>query len=356
MAAGANDSRSAALKSLNQRRDYGAQPSAACISKSTERALREEGRVQQPLRAAPGNELDALEGEEEEEDWGSEMLLEEGRAWKPQGRHSQQARMQQNETGPVEQQQRQQQHQPTGMQPHVSPDPVLSWHEVSGLTIAKQKSDQVETPQMPQPNRQQAAGRNSSTQHVHQLPGELQNKAVRQAVPAKRLAGNAETAVLSSDVDACQVLEAAGCSHKASSLMKGSDSLPFPNAVADSTADPDNAPRQGTAQGGFDGMRLPESGHSLCHMQTQPALPDTAADHGRALVVAAQDTAGLVDGQTALCMSSIEQSDYELALRLQAQEHAMHHQHSQPVMSGRGAVKQKQRQTSGTLHAFFRKA
>ncbi|KAL0021711.1 hypothetical protein WJX79_005570 [Trebouxia sp. C0005] len=65
---GSQDSKSAALKSLNQRRNYGAQPAAACISKSIERALREEGRGHAPA-CMPSDQLDALDWQQEEEDW-----------------------------------------------------------------------------------------------------------------------------------------------------------------------------------------------------------------------------------------------------------------------------------------------
>ncbi len=77
---GSQDSKSAALKSLNQRRNYGAQPAAACISKSIERALREEGRGHPPA-CMPSDQLDALDWQQEEEDdWLHGDPEEEG-AW-----------------------------------------------------------------------------------------------------------------------------------------------------------------------------------------------------------------------------------------------------------------------------------
>ena len=51
-----------------------------------------------------------------------------------------------------------------------------------------------------------------------------------------------------------------------------------------------------------------------------------------------------------------EQSDFQLAMRLQEQEHALQRQHSRPVLTGLLRTKQKPRQASGTLHAFFKKA
>ena len=54
-----------------------------------------------------------------------------------------------------------------------------------------------------------------------------------------------------------------------------------------------------------------------------------------------------------------EQSDFELAMRLQAQEHAMQRTASRPALPSRTGKGQKARslaQGTGTLHAFFKKA
>ncbi len=55
-------------------------------------------------------------------------------------------------------------------------------------------------------------------------------------------------------------------------------------------------------------------------------------------------------------VADTEQSDFQLAMRLQEQEHALQRQHSRPVLTGLLRTKQKPRQASGTLHAFFKKA
>jgi len=55
-------------------------------------------------------------------------------------------------------------------------------------------------------------------------------------------------------------------------------------------------------------------------------------------------------------VADTEQSDFELAMRLQEQEHALQRQHSRPVLTGLLRTKPKPRQASGTLHAFFKKA
>ncbi|KAL3161617.1 hypothetical protein ABBQ32_010474 [Trebouxia sp. C0010 RCD-2024] len=354
---GASDSRSAALKSLNQRRDYGAQPSTACISKSIKRALREEGRVQQPSRAAPGNGLDALDWEEEE-DWGREMMLEGGHAWKPKSLHGQQARLQ-TVTRPVQEPQQQQQQPPTaqlsGVQPQASRGLAPCCHQMSGHTGAAQPQDQASPSWMPQPNRQQGPTTNSTTQQAHRTPNALQQgQLVRQAVPAQT-SDTAEGATLTADMDDFQMLGAAGCSPKASLPLKDSNSWSGDTAVAGGTADADHVPCQGTAQGDLDAVRLPGTCYVSCQVQAQPASLDTAAEAAQDVVTAAPNKAALVDGQAATCMPSSEQSDYQLALRLQAQEHAIHRSYSRPVVGGRVSVKQKQRQTSGTLHAFFKK-
>jgi hypothetical protein len=57
-----------------------------------------------------------------------------------------------------------------------------------------------------------------------------------------------------------------------------------------------------------------------------------------------------------LQVDGTELSDFKLAMRLQEQEHAMQRQHSRPVLTGLLRAKQKPRQASGTLHAFFKKA
>ncbi len=57
-----------------------------------------------------------------------------------------------------------------------------------------------------------------------------------------------------------------------------------------------------------------------------------------------------------LQVADTEESDFKLAMRLQEQEHALQRQHSRPVLTGLLRTKQKPRQASGTLHAFFKKA
>ena len=55
-------------------------------------------------------------------------------------------------------------------------------------------------------------------------------------------------------------------------------------------------------------------------------------------------------------VADTEQSDFELAVRLQEQEHALQQQHSRPVLAALLRTKPKPRQASGTLHAFFKRA
>ena len=80
------------------------------------------------------------------------------------------------------------------------------------------------------------------------------------------------------------------------------------------------------------------------------ASPEVYADRQQDTV---DDNVGVHAG---LLRSHSEQSDFELAMRLQEHEHALQRQHSRPVVNGRLGTKQKQRQASGTLHAFFKKA
>ena len=57
-----------------------------------------------------------------------------------------------------------------------------------------------------------------------------------------------------------------------------------------------------------------------------------------------------------LQMADTEQSDFQLAMRLQEQERALQRRLGRPIMTGLQRTKQKPRQASGTLHAFFKKA
>lgn len=287
LSVGATDSRSAALKSLKQRRDYGAQPTAACISKSTERALREEGRVQQqPSRAASGNELDALDWEEEE-DWGNEMPAAE-HAWEPVGlvRHLGRPPQDLNPGSTRHSHQRQQQEQAQA-QPAVKPlcAHLAKSHHSPWQTSAAQQQKEASIPLGPHHN-----------------------------------------------------------------------SVPSDNTAADRTVLYSNARHQDVAD---DAMHLPGRGQTLWQLPAQSSPPDTGSAGCHVKVTALHRTGAGAESQPAMSTQSViitEQSDYELALRLQAQEHAMHRQHSRPVASGRMGVTQKQRQTSGTLHAFFKQA
>lgn len=57
-----------------------------------------------------------------------------------------------------------------------------------------------------------------------------------------------------------------------------------------------------------------------------------------------------------LQVADTEQSDFQLAMRLQEQERALQRRLGRPIMTGLQRTKQKPRQASGTLHAFFKKA
>ena len=295
--AGASDGRSAALKSLNQRRDYGARPKAACISKSTERALREEGRVQQqPSRAASGNELDGLDCEEEE-DWADEIS-----AWKP--------------AGLIGQLGRQAQGRPPGITRHIQQQ--HQWQQ------QHQQQQQQQLVTAPPADNAQLANASCSHQTLRQTSVARQQNEVSSPL------GPHSTSLRADHIAAAA-------------------------AAADAAA---AAQHTGAADGAFDAMHLLGRGQKFCRMSAQPDPPDTGSDACHDNMAALQKTGVGADSQPAMSMQSAittEQSDYELALRLQAQEHAMHRQHSRPV-SGRIGVKQKQRQTSGTLHAFFKQA
>lgn len=381
--AGANDSRSAALKSVTQRRDYGAHPTAACISKSTERALREEGRLQQPSRPAPGNELDAIDWEEEE-DWANDVT-DTGRAWEPLGldRHLSRQDHSLGMTRPV--QQSHQWHQQQQIQPHshqqfeqrqqlpTTAQPAErqsllrlrnapSLHQTSGHTSTAQQHGEASNPLGPQPDRQQPPS--TSSYQAHQVPNVLQqNKLTGQAEPVQRAQGAAETAAGGLDVmHDHQLLGSAGCLQQASPTLMHGNSLSFDSAAAGIAAGcSNNAQQRGDAGGAIDAMHMPGRGQSLCPVPLHPDPPDTGPNSGHAIATEVQKADAVVEDQTAVpeslqSVTSTEQSDYELALRLQAQERAMHRQHSRPVMNGRLGVKQKPRQTSGTLHAFFKQA
>ena len=307
------------MKSLNQRRDYGAQPKAACISKSTERALREEGRLQQqPSRAATGNELDCLDWEEEE-DWG-DQILDAGHAWEPAGLVRQPARQAQNH--------------PPGIAMHIQQPHQWQQH---------QQLQQQQQPQQQQTQQQQA-----QQQQQQQLPP-ADNAHLANASCSHQILR--QTSVAQQQNEAVSPLSPRG-----TSLL--SDDIAA-SAAADAAAAANHAQHTGAADGIFDAMHLLGRGQSLCQMSAQPGPPDTESDVCHDNAAPLQNTGAGAEGQPAMSMQSAittEQSDYELALRLQAQEHAMHRQHSRPVVTSRVGVKQKQRQTSGTLHAFFKQA
>ena len=302
--AGATDSRSAALKSLNQRRDYGAQPTAACISKSTERALREEGRVQQqPSRAASGNELDALDWEEEEE-WADDITEEH--AWEPVGLVRQ-----------------------LGRQPQDCPP---------GTTTHTQQRDH---------------------HHHHHQQQQQQQQQWPKATPAV----NHMLAHLASASCSHQSLGQTSTAQQQNGvgipLDLHNNSAPCDNTAADVIIPNGKVQHRVAGDDAVDAMHLPGRGQAWCQLPAQSGAPDAAACHLKATALQNTGAAAGAEGQAGMSMQSditIEQSDYELAVRLQAQEHAMHRQHSRPVASGRVGVKQKQRQTSGTLHAFFKQA
>lgn len=356
---------------MTQRRDYGAHPTAACISKSTERALREEGRLQQPSRAAPGNELDAIDWEEEE-DWADE-ITDTGHAWEPLGLDRQLGRHDHcpSATRPVQQQQfprpihRQHQQrqlptaQPAERQSLSWPGNAPSLQQTSGQTSIAQQQEEVSNPLGAQPYRQQLPS--TSSCQAHQMPGVLQlDRLTGQADPAQSAQGVAETAAGALHMQDHQLLGSAGCLQEAGpTLMHGS--VPTDSAAAGTAGDFNTAQQRGDAGRAYDAMHMPGKGRSVYQMPPDPDPPDAGPHAGHAIATEVQNAGALVQDQTAVpeavpSVISSEQSDYELALRLQAQEHAMHRQQSRPVMSGRLGVKQKPRQTSGTLHAFFKQA
>ena len=323
---GATDSRSAALKSVNQRRDYGAHPKAACISKSTERALREEGRVQpQPSRAASGNKLDALNWEEEE-DWADEIAAA-GHAWEP--------------VGPVSQLGRQTQDHPPSTKRHI--DWQHQWQQQQHKQQQQQQQQQQHTQQQQHQQQQQ-----------QQLPkGPPNDKHLRAHLANVSCSHQTlgQTCTAQQQDEAFTPLGPHGTSSP-------SDNTAVAAAAADAAAN--NGQHTGAADGAQHLLGLGR-GQSLCQKLTQPGPPDTDSAICFAKRTALQNTGAGAAGQPAVFVQSVipcdhERSDHELALRLQAQEHAMHRQHSRPAVRGKVIVKQKQRQTSGTLHAFFKQA
>lgn len=367
---------------MTQRRDYGAHPTAACISKSTERALREEGRLQQPSRAAPGNELDAIDWEEEE-DWADE-IADTGRAWEPLGLDRQLGRQdpslgmtrpvqqrhqwhQQQQIRPqIHQQHKQQQQLPTTTQPAgrqglSRPGNAPSLHQTSGQTNAAQQQGEVLHTLVAQPHKRQLPS-TSSCQEAYQSPGVMQqNKLTGQADPAQRAQGAAKSAAGGLDMQDRQLLDSAGCLQEANPTLIHGNSLPCDSAAAGIAADCSNAQQKGDAGGACDATHMAGRGQGLCQMPPHSDPPDAGPNAGHAIASEVHKLGAVVEDSMAVpeavpCVPSTEQSDYALALRLQAQERAMHRPHNRPVMSGRLGVKQKPRQTSGTLHAFFKQA
>lgn len=349
------NSRSAALKSINQRRDYGAQPTAACISKSIERALREEGRVQQPPRTAPGNELDALDWTEQE-DWACEMPEEED-AWRPQlvaSKHGLYAQPQyqaitaavihkqaqsQSQSQQQNPQQQQQQH-PSGaaQQAGIRGQNQACLSAASSMQSCPLQSDSVQQHahalsgtgfQQPGPNIDSSAQQPNASQSAVLLQT---NVAGQQSAAASAGSGKASAAYI--DIDAAKM------------SANASEQVAIELHRASSNA-------------------LPESNNAACVVQLGKESQET---HQRQALQAAADinvNSCTVPGTSTEAShdqmvedANREQSDYELALKLQEQEQALLRQHSRPIGNGRVGVRQKPERASdsGTLHAFFKKA
>ena len=443
--AGAQDSRSAALKSLNQRRNYGAQPVAACISKSIERALREEGRGHPPASSS-GHQLDALDWQEEEDD----LLhgdFEEEDVWVPRG--AKEAAFQQPYLSVAQQaspslalssvqqqravqcqQEYQQQGSAAGLQQHAclplplqqQQQPQQHYPQLLGEVQGQQSEQQLPQQQAHQP---------SSAAPDHPIVMQQQQQQQQQQQPAPHLALSAEAGAqtvahhlpprpppqpspslpqpgIQSNLEA----EGTRC-HSRHSIEGNSRQVAWPaqsqqaelshvpqqllserqmqDRVADthdlllldpqgmlhsSSAQPRlTLAQQSESQRGMDGQKHVGSGiaPAICdavphvdqsrqaHVQTSDqasgivAVP--AAQHAsNRHTESAQPCHSGVAGCQAVHVPNTEQSDFELAMRLQEQERALQRQSSRPVLTGRLGVVQKPRQASGTLHAFFKKA
>lgn len=442
---GAQDSRSAALKSLNQRRNYGAQPAAACISKSIERALREEGRGRPPASIS-GHQLDALDWQEEEED----MLhgdCEEEDVWVPRG--AKEAGFQQPYLSVAQQ-----------ALPSVALSPVQQQRAVQCQQEYQQQGVAAGLQQhacLPLPLQQQQQPQQQPQQHYSQLLGEVQSQQSQQQLPQQQahqpssaapdhqtvMQQQQQTAphpALSVDAGAQRVahqqpprpppqpspslpqpgiqsnLEAEGTRcHSRHSIEGNSRQVAWPaqsqqaelsqvpqqllsqrqvpGRVSDthdlplfgrrsmlhssSTQNQKSPSQQSDCERGLDGQPQQHVGSGI-----DPAVCDAVPQihqSGQAHVQTSDQASGIVDvpaaqhasdRQTesaqpchsgagncqAVHMPNTEQSDFELAMRLQEQEHALQRQSSRPVLTGRLGVVQKPRQASGTLHAFFKKA
>ena len=337
------DSKSAALKSLNQRRDYGAQPTAACISKSIERALREEGRVQQPSRNAPGNELDALDWTEEEE-WACEMPDEED-AWRPQrvatmlGAYAQ-GHHQATTAAILHKQQESQQQQPSAaaQQANIQHSNEACLKHASSLQSCSLHSDSIQQHahtlsgqglQQPDPD----------ISSYEQQPRAFQPEMLPQTVVAVQhstvaSAGGVKASAAFADVDAAQVTTDASQRGAADPQRSSLHAL----------SEPDNAAGALQLAEEFQGPQQAQALQTAADVRdSNCAAPGTSME------------ASHMAENMHNCASS-EQSDYELALRLQEQENVLVRQQSRSVGTGRVGVKQKPRKASVTLHAFFKKA
>ena len=290
--AGATDSRSAAMQSQIQRRSYGAAPSSACISKSTERALTEHGRRshQQALNGnSPDDILDDLAYADQEEQEGS--MWQEEDVWQRPASAQQRSAINTHQSGLHRQ-------NPPGLIPglHVQQPCHASMSQSTGVV--------------------QTLG---SAQHAQALQAQEDLSVHLQAWPPHEQQAQ----------------------HLQSQQLQSRQVLQPPHD------------QLGLQEGGSEKGAMP-----LCALyQTVAAVPDTAlqdegsAQHfGLGVVSQSAHQAAAEPPHDAVMPTHTEQSDRELALRLQAEENA------QPQPGRVLAVKAKAKKPSGTIHAFFKKA
>ena len=330
--AGLTDSKSAAMQSKTQRRSYGAQPTSACISKSTERALMEQGRGPHStaLRGnSPDDVLDDLDYADLEEQEGN--IWQEEDVWQRPSSAQQQSAMNVNQSS-------NQRHGSLGAAHDA--DAALQHSSLQRTGVREQYVGQVYAlrGQIPQGQSQQdltAQAQTQPLQHVRQLQqpslqSQHQQAPIKQAAALENRAGDHMHASAhlgltkpSASVTgaSCQVAihEQPGATRQCSSATQSS--AEFTTLTKQQPA---------AEQQSIVGLNQPTSLQPDPQQNAEVAAAPVPALH-------------------------TEQSDRELALRLQEEEDALRHQQQQ-LVPGRLLPKSSSRKPSGTIHAFFKKA
>lgn len=329
MPAGSTDNKSAAMQSKTQRRSYGALPTSACISKSTERALMEQGRGPHPTapRGNSPNDLLDLDYADLEEQEGN--MWQEEDVWQRPSSAQQRSAVNMNQStnqrrgsldithGTDAALQHPPLHHTVERQHHVGP-----LYAQPGQTQQGRSQQDLTAQTQAQPRLQQAQQPALQSQH-------------QQAHPQ-------------------QAAEAAGDHNRAGDHMQTSGLIVVSHPSASVTGESCQvAIRQ---QSGASPRRpgpIQTSVGLMTLLNQQSAAEQgmvACLDQPVPLQLAPQRNA-----DSAAAPSHTEQSDRELALRLQEEEDAVQRQRQQ-IVPGRLLPKSNSRKPTGTIRAFFKKA